>query len=61
MQKFTVTIHMNGRTYDAAGVGTDVRDQDEYTGRTASQALLLAEDWMTGPDKDNVTIAIVAE
>ena len=61
MQTFKITVHMNGRTYDEAGVATDIRDCDEYSGMSAEQATATVLGWMTGPDADNVTIAIVAE
>ena len=59
MQKFTVTIHMNTREYKD-GVAMDTRGIEEYSDLHHGKALRLAYDWMTGPDADNVTIAIVA-
>ena len=59
MQKFNVTIHMDSREYKD-GVAMDTRGSDEYEGMTAAEALAHAQSWMTGPDKDNVTIVIEA-
>ena len=60
MQKFTMTVHMNSREYKD-GVAMDTRGSDQWNDLLAGQALILAKDWMTGPDKDNVVIIIEAE
>ena len=59
MQKFDVTIHMDSREYKD-GKAMNTRGSDVYPDVTGSVALAHAQSWMTGPDKDNVTIVIEA-
>ena len=57
--KFNVTVHMDSREYKD-GVATDTRGSDSYEDVTATEALAHARSWMTGTDRDNVTVVIEA-
>ena len=57
--KFNMTVHMDSREYKD-GVATDTRGSEEYLDLSAGRVLDHVQQWLKGPDKDNVTIIIEA-